>query len=103
MSSVKIKGTYLGHIVSAEGVTTDPAKVEKVENWPLPTCKRDVQQFLGLANYYRRFIKDFATVAKPLHKLTEKITKFQWTQQSQEAFDQLRRRLTSAPVLAYDP
>ena len=67
--------------MSANGVITDPAKVEKVKNWPLQTSKREVQQFLGLANYYRLFIQDFATIAKPLHKLTEKTAKFHWTQQ----------------------
>ena len=97
----KSEVAFLGHIVSADGVVTDPAKVEKAQNWPLPTCRREVQQFLGLANYYRRFIRDFATIAKPLHKLTEKTAKFQWTQQCQEAFEELRRKLTSAPVLAF--
>ena len=62
----KSEVAFLGHIVSANAVITDPAKVEKVKNWPLPTSKREVQQFLGLANYYRQFIQDFATIAKPL-------------------------------------
>ena len=56
---------YLGHIISREGVATDPAKVAKVVTWPVPTSKRKVQQFLGFANYYRRFIRDFARVARP--------------------------------------
>lgn len=92
---------FLGHIVSADGVITDPTKVDKVKNWPLPTSRREVQQFLGLANYYCRFIKDLATIAKPLHKLTEKTARFQWTQQCQEAFDELRHKLTTTPVLAF--
>ena len=54
---------FLGHIVSPEGVSTDPKKIDKVANWPVPTYKPDIQQFLGLANYYRRFIKDFARIA----------------------------------------
>ena len=69
---------FLGHIVSPEGVSKDPKKIEKVANWPVPTYKRDIQQFLGLANYYRRFIKDFARIARPLHKLTEKNAAFNW-------------------------
>ena len=64
--------TFLGHIISDKGVSTDPTKTEAIRNWPTPTSRREVQQFLGLANYYRRFMKDFATIAKPLHQLTEK-------------------------------
>ena len=70
---------FLGHIVSAKGVCTDPKKTEKVAKWPAPTSKKKVQQFLGLANYYRRFVKDFASIAKPLHRLTERTAKFEWT------------------------
>ena len=59
---------YLGHIISRDGVATDSAKTEKVNTWPTPTSVREVQQFLGLAGYYRRFIKDFAEIARPLHR-----------------------------------
>jgi len=62
----------LGHIVSADGIMPDPHKTSKVEEWPIPSKVQEVQQFLGLANYYRRFIQNFATTAAPLHKLTEK-------------------------------
>ena len=93
--------TYLGHVVSPDGIATDPAKTEKVVNWPIPTCQREVQQFLGLVSYYRRFIKGFATIAKPLHHLTEKTTPFQWTVQCQKSFDDLKQCLTTAPVLAF--
>lgn len=71
---------FLGHVVSPEGVSTDPKKIEKVVNWPVPASKRDVQQFLGLANYYRRFVEDFARIARPLHKLTEKTATFEWSE-----------------------
>ena len=64
---------YIGHVVSAEGISTDPTKVEAICNWPTPTCKQEIQRFLGLANYYRRFIKNFSSIAKPLQRLTEKI------------------------------
>ena len=97
----KSKVAFQGHIVSAEGVITDPGKVDKVKHWPQPTSGKEVHQFLGLANYYRRFVKDFATIARPLHKLTEKIAKFQWTEQCQAAFEKLRNLLTTAPVLDF--
>ena len=92
---------FLGHIVSAEGVRTDPSKTEKVAQWPIPTSRREVQQFLGLANYYRRFVKDFAAIAKPLHRLTEKTAKFEWTNECQTAFEEIRHRLVTAPILAF--
>jgi hypothetical protein len=92
---------YLGHIISHEGVATDPNKTAKVSSWPVPASKREVQQFVGFANYYRRFIKNFAQLARPLHRLTEQGVPFKWTDHCQEAFDQLRTRLCSAPVLAY--
>lgn len=93
--------SYLGHLVSHEEIATDPAKTTKVSHWPLPTTTKEVQKFLGLASYYRRFIRDFAAVAKPLHSLTEHKTLFQWTAECQHAFEELRCRLTTAPVLAY--
>jgi len=86
--------------VSTSGIAPDPEKTLKVAQWPTPSSAVEVQQFLCLANYYRRFIRDFATRAKPLHQLTEKRSKFVWTQQCQEAFEQLKQCLTSAPVLA---
>ena len=92
---------FLGYIISAEGVATDPAKIDKVATWPTPTCRREVQQFLGFANYYRRFIRNFADVVKPLHRLTEKVTTFAWSDSCQSAFSELRCRLTSAPILAF--
>ena len=92
---------YLGHVISREGVAADPTKIEKVANWPTPTSTREVQQFLGFASYYRRFIRDFAQIAKPLHRLTERGSSFRWNDDCQVAFDTLRKLLTSAPVLAY--
>ena len=92
---------FLGHVVSAQGVSTDPRKTEKVRNWPIPTNRREVQQFLGLASYYRRFVQDFAKIAKPLHRLTEKTSKFEWTSECQAAFNDLRQKLVSAPILAF--
>ena len=94
------KVTYLGHVVSAQGIAPDPDKTDKVNHWPTPQSAKEVQQFLGLANYYRRFIKDFASLAKPLHRLTEKGREFTWAQESDQAFNTLKQKLTSAPVLA---
>lgn len=70
------KVNFLGHIVSSEGVSPDPSKTSKVKEWPTPKSVLEVQHFLGLANYYRHFIKDFATLAKPLHQATEKKNHF---------------------------
>ena len=93
--------SFLGHIVSPKGITTDPSKTDKVASWPTPTSKRDVQQFLGLANYYHRFIKDFASIARPLHRLTEKTATFKWTTECEAAFSDLKDKLTTAPVLEH--
>ena len=94
------KVTYLGHVVSAQGIAPDLDKTDRVNLWPIPHSAKEVQQFLGLANYYCRFIKDFASLAKPLHRLTEKGREFTWTQESDQAFNTLKQKLTSAPVLA---
>ena len=91
----------LGHVVTEEGITADPGKVEQVRTWPVPESSMEVKSFLGLASYYRRFIPAFSTVAQPLYKLTEAKTEFVWTGQCQQAFDGLKRLLTSARVLAY--
>ena len=93
--------TYLGHVISAEGFSTDPAKVEAVCSWPTPASVHDVRSFLGLASYYRRFVANFASIAQPLHKLTEKKIPFHWTNECQQAFDILKNKLTTAPVLVY--
>ena len=92
---------FLGHIVSADGIATDPSKTAAVKNWPIPQSRREVQQFLGLANYYRRFVGNFASIAKPLQQLTEKNSNFEWTVECQCAFDELRACLISPPVLSY--
>ena len=91
---------FLGHIVSSTGISTDPSKTDFVANWPTPTSRKEVQKFLGLANYYRRFVPGFAAIAKPLHRLTKKTAKFKWTLQCEQAFDDLKQWLTSAPILA---
>ena len=95
---------YLGHVVSSKGVATDPEKVESVREWDAPTSLRDLQSFLGLAGYYRQYIPQFSTIAKPLSRLTSKDVQWEWTAACQEAFDLLKKRLIEAPVLGYpDP
>lgn len=95
---------YLGHIISAEGIRADPAKVESVREWPVPKNQTEVKSFVGLASYYRRFVKGFADIARPLHRLTEKGRRFKWGDDCQQAFMQLKSSLITAPVLAYpDP
>ena len=92
---------FLGYRVSEAGVSTCPKKVEKVRDWPTPTTPTEVKSFLGLASYYRKFVKNFSKVAAPLHVLTTKNAKFVWTKPCAIAFRILKERLTSAPVLAY--
>ena len=93
--------TFLGHIVSQDGIATDHSKTEQVSKWPVPSSCTEVQRFLGLANYYRRFVQDFAAMAKPLHRLTERNAQFRWTTECQRAFDKLKSCLVSAPILAF--
>ena len=92
---------YLGHVLSAKGVQPDPTKVEKVRHWPVPVNLTEVRAFLGLASYYRRWIKDFATIAAPLHRLQRKDEEWKWTPACQGAFESLRDALCEAPVLSF--
>ncbi|KAJ8381150.1 hypothetical protein SKAU_G00019280 [Synaphobranchus kaupii] len=95
------RSAFLGHIVSERGVATDPSKVAALRDWPVPGNVGELQSFLGLASYYRRFVRDFATLASPLHRLTDKCRPFVWQKGQSMAFYQLRAALTEAPVLAY--
>ena len=87
--------------MTPDGVSPDPAKVRVVQDFPTPTKLKELRSFLGLANYYRRFIKGFSNIAAPLNALTRKGVKFCWTQSCADAFDKLKRALVSAPILAY--
>ncbi|GJU89085.1 ty3-gypsy retrotransposon protein [Tanacetum coccineum] len=89
---------YLGHIISGHDVEMDPKKISAVVDWPIPTNQRQVRGFLGLAGYYRRFIKDYATIAAPLSSLLQK-KGFKWGELEKQAFDDLKTRLSDAPVL----
>ncbi|KAI5659164.1 hypothetical protein M9H77_27957 [Catharanthus roseus] len=90
--------TFLGHVITQEGISVDPAKVEAVTYWTQPKTPTEVRSFLGMAGYYRRFIKDFSRIAGPLTQLTRKATKFEWTEKCERSFQELKNRLTSAPV-----
>ena len=92
---------YLGHVVSAEGVKTDPEKLRAVACYPPPGAVKPLRSFLGLASYYRRFVPRFSTVASPLHALTRKDVPYVWTPACQQAFEKLKELLTSAPLLRY--
>lgn len=92
---------FLGHLVSEEGVATDPEKISAVKSWPIPRNAKEVKSFLGLCSYYRRFVKSFAKIARPLHKVAEKGNVFDWTDDCSEAFNQLKECLVSAPILGY--
>jgi hypothetical protein len=93
------KVAFLGHVISTGGVSVDPGKVKDVLNWMPPTTTSEIQSFMRLAGYYRRFVKDFSKIAKPMMKLFEKNKAFEWTTECQARFEELRKHLTSAPVL----
>ncbi|KAD5318292.1 hypothetical protein E3N88_18238 [Mikania micrantha] len=85
--------------LSNDGIHVDPAKIEAIKNWDVPTTPTKIRSFLGLAGYYRRFISNFSKIALPLTKLTQKSEPFVWTQKQEEAFQTLKQRLCNAPIL----
>ena len=109
--------SFLGHVLSAKGISPNPEKVDKVRDWPIPKTSKEVHSFIGLASYYRRFIPNFAKWSKPLNALImppahqakvrrgemkkSELTEFMWSKECQEGFDALKHALTTAPVLAY--
>ena len=90
---------FLGHLVNQDGILVDPAKVEAVMQWETPKSPSDIRSFLGLAGYYRRFIRDFSKIVVPLTRLTRKGVDFRWGPEQQRAFETLRQCLCEAPVL----
>ncbi|KAI3672539.1 hypothetical protein L6452_38629 [Arctium lappa] len=90
---------FLGHVVSQEGIKVDPAKVEAIRDWEAPKTPSEVRSFLGLAGYYRKFIRDFSRIATPLTSLTKKNVKFVWMEDQKEAFQKLKDMLSSALIL----
>ncbi|GJX81335.1 putative reverse transcriptase domain-containing protein [Tanacetum coccineum] len=91
---------FLGHVVNQSGIHVDPSKIEAVKNWKAPATSSEVQSFLGLAGYYRRFIANFSKIAKPLTSLTQKNQKYEWGEKEEEAFQTLKNNLCDAPILS---
>ena len=91
---------FLRHVISAEGLSVDPAKVEVILSWPRSRTVKEVLSFLGLAGYYRRFIQGFSSLARPLTTLTRKENLFVWTDLCEARFQELKQRLTSTLVIA---
>ncbi|GJQ89041.1 putative nucleotidyltransferase, ribonuclease H [Tanacetum coccineum] len=94
------KVQFLGHVINSEGIHVDPAKIESIKDWVSPKSPTEIRQFLGLAGYYRRFIEGFSKIAKPMTKLTQKKVKFVWGDKQEAAFQTLKQKLCSAPILA---
>ena len=90
---------FLGHVLSEGRVSVDPKKVSRVQEWSVPRSVSEVRSFIGLAGYYRRFIQDFSKIVTSITRLTGKDVPFIWSEACQQAFDELKTRLTSAPVL----
>ena len=95
------KVTFLGQVVSESGISCDPAKIEAVENWPTPVNKSEVRSILGLIGYYRKFIVNFSARASPLTKLTRKRARFEWNEDCEMAFQDLKNCLVNSPILAF--
>ncbi|XP_074346472.1 uncharacterized protein LOC141685258 [Apium graveolens] len=95
-----IEVRFLGHIIGSEGIRIDPEKIETVMNWEAPKTPIEVRSFMRVAGYYRKFVKDFLKIAVPLTKLKRKNDKFEWTKKCESSFQELKKRLVDAPVLA---
>ncbi|GKA94586.1 putative reverse transcriptase domain-containing protein, partial [Tanacetum coccineum] len=94
------KVQLLGHIIDSRGIHVDPAKIESIKDWASPKTPTEIRQFLGLAGYYRRFIEGFSKIAKSMTKLTQKGIKFDWGEKEENAFQLIKQKLYSAPILA---
>nr|GFD39514.1 putative reverse transcriptase domain-containing protein [Tanacetum cinerariifolium] len=90
----------LGHVIVSQGIHVDPAKIESIKDWASPKNATEIRQFLGLVGYYRRFIVGFSKIARPMTKLTKNKVKFDWGDKKEEAFQIIKQRLCSAPILA---
>lgn len=95
------KVKYLGHVVLAEGITSDSEKIAVVKDWPIPKNKKQVRSFVGLYSYYHKFVKGFSLITKSLYLLTENQSKFEWNSQCQQTFIKLKQALISLPILSF--
>ncbi|GKF24450.1 putative reverse transcriptase domain-containing protein [Tanacetum coccineum] len=93
------KAQFLGHVIDSEGIHVDPAKIGSIKDWASPKTPTEIRQFLGLAGYNQRFIKGISKIAKPMTKLTQKNAKFDWSEKAEAAFQLLKQKLCSAPIL----
>ena len=91
---------FLGVVIGVDGIKMEEEKVKGVLDWLIPKCVKDVQKFLGLANYYRQFIEGFASITRPLHDMVKKNQKWDWTEKQEKAFKELKKRFTKELVLA---
>jgi hypothetical protein len=91
----------LGHVVSEEGTHTDPDKIDAVQNWPTHKSIKEIKSFLGLCSYYRKFVKGFADIVRPLHKACQNGLKFTWTETCQDAIEKLKKSTITPPILIY--
>ncbi|GJY39612.1 putative reverse transcriptase domain-containing protein [Tanacetum coccineum] len=94
------KVKFLGHVIDSQGIHVDPAKIESIKYWASPKTPTEIRQILGLAGYYRRFIEGFLNVTKPMTNLTQKKVTFEWGDKQEAAFQILKDKLCSAPILA---
>jgi hypothetical protein len=94
---------FLGHVISKGGISADPSKVQDVLSWKAPTSVSDIWSFLGLAGYYRRFIEGYSKISKPMTELLKKDKQFEWTPACEDSFQELKKRLTTTPVLVVTP
>jgi hypothetical protein len=91
--------SFLGHIVSSNGVQMEPEKVKAIQDWPTPKSVQDIRSFLGLAGYYRKFIQNFSKISSPLTELLKKDVSFEWTTRQGQAMNELKQAIMTAPVL----
>ena len=91
--------TFLGHVVSKEGNSVDPSKIQEVKDWPIPKSTKEIKSFIGLAGYCWRFMQDFSKIAAPLTKLTRMGEKYVWTEECAFAFEELKNKLITPPIL----
>jgi len=92
---------FLGHVVGNDGLKPDPGKIDKIKNLPIPTTQKGVRSVLGLCGYYRKFVRGFSKIAKPLNELLKKVKQFEWTESQQKAFEELKEKLIQYPILSY--